>query len=137
VGKLDEQGRKFGVKTFWSAQDIEELAAQGKTELIVDENTVLTDLARHTAQQVGVSLVNRSQSTPRPAAAPPASSPISRPAPRAAGMGMGNKPKGCQHGPLARSQSPEAMAVSNNGSNTVVDQLVGLVKRLGGKGSAN
>ncbi|MEW5956332.1 MAG: hypothetical protein AB1801_01315 [Chloroflexota bacterium] len=123
------------MKTFWSAQDIEELAAQGKTELIVDENTVLTDLARHTAQQVGISLVSRSGAAP--AAAPLASSPISRPAPRAAGVGMANKPKGCQHRPLARSQSPEAMAVSNNNSTTVVDQLVGLVKRLGGKGSAN
>ena len=123
------------MKTFWSAQDIEELAAQGKTELIVDENTVLTDLARHTAQQAGISLVNRSG--PAPAASPPSSSQISRPASPAAIRRVGNKPKGCQHGPLARSQSPEAMAVSNNNSTTVVDQLVGLVKRLGGKGSAN
>ncbi len=124
------------MKTFWSAQDIEELAVQGKMELIVDENTVLTDLARHTAQQVGISLVSRSGTAP--AAAPPSSSSqISRPAPSAAIRQVGNKPKGCQHGPLARSQSPGAVAVSNNSSNTVVDQLVGLVKRLGGKGSAH
>jgi len=123
------------VKTFCSAQDIEELAAQGKTELIIDENTVLTDLARHTAHQLGISLVNRSRSTP--AAARPSPSPISGPAPRPAGVGMGNKPKGCQHGPLASSQSPKAMAGSNNNSNTMVDQLVGLVKRLGAKGPAN
>jgi hypothetical protein len=124
------------VKTFWSAQDIEELAAQGKTELIVDENTVLTDLARHTAQQAGISLVNRSG--PASAAPPPSSSQISRPAPPAATRQVGNKPKGCQHGPLAKGRhSPEAAASSNNNSNTVVDQLVGLVKRLGGKGSAH
>lgn len=123
------------MKTFCSAQDIEELAAQGKKELIIDENTVLTDLARHTAHQLGISLVNRSQSTP--AATRPSPSPISRPAPRIAEVGTGNKPKGCQHGPLTGSQNPEAMAGSNNNSNTVVDQLVGLVKRLGGKGPAN
>lgn len=123
------------MKTFWSAQDIEELAAQGKTELIVDENSLLTDLARHTAHQLGISLVNRSRSSL--AAAPPSSPSISHPDPRAAGVGMGNKPKGCQHGSLAIGQGPEAMAVSNSNSNTVVDQLVGLVKRLGGKGSAN
>jgi hypothetical protein len=123
------------VKTFWSAQDIEELAAQGKTELIVDENTVLTDLARHTAQQAGISLVNRSG--PAPAASPLSSSQISRPASPALRR-VGNKPKGCQHGPLAKGRhSPEAAASSNNNSNTVVDQLVGLVKRLGGKGSAH
>jgi hypothetical protein len=125
------------VKTFCSAQDIEELAAQGKTELIIDENTVLTDLARHTAHQLGISLVNRSRSALTSAAAPPSSPPISRPAPRIAEVRMGNKPKGCQHGPLTGSQNPEAMAGSNNNSNTVVDQLVGLVKRLGGKGPAN
>jgi hypothetical protein len=123
------------VKNFCSAQDIEELAAQGKTELIIDENTVLTDLARHTAHQLGVSLVNRSRTTPP--ATLPSPAPVSRPAPHAAGARLGNKPKGCQHGPLGSSQSPEATTGSNTNANTVVDQLVGLVKRLGGKGSAN
>jgi hypothetical protein len=113
------------VKTFCSAQDIEDLAAQGKTELNVDENTVLTDLARHVAQQLGISVVYRSRAVPTTA-----SPPVSGPTPSAS-VGLGSKPKGCQHGPLT-SQHPGAAAVSAS-SNTVVDQLVGLVKRLGGR----
>lgn len=123
------------MKNFCSAQDIEELAAQGKTELIIDENTVLTDLARHTAHQLGISLVNRSRTTPP--ATLPSPAPISRPVPRAAGARLGNKPKGCQHGLLPSSQNSDPIAGSNTTANTVVEQLVGLVKRLGGKGPAN
>lgn len=115
------------MKTFCSAQDIEDLAAQGKTELIIDENTVLTDLARHIAQQLGVSVVYRSQTGP--VTAPP---PVSTPAPGAA-IGLGAKPRGCQHGPLTNPQP--GLAPISSSSNTVVDQLVGLVKRLGSNGS--
>ena len=45
------------MKTFYSAQDIEALAAQGVRELVVDENSVLTDLARDMAAQLGIKLV--------------------------------------------------------------------------------
>ena len=137
------------MKTFCSAQDIEDLAAQGKTELIVSDDLVLTDLARHTAQQLGIAVVYRSQETPK--AAPPqpqvlvsvpgtlsAPSTSSVPGPLSGAgsntiVDLGSKPSGCQHPPLT-SQQP-APAVTSNGSNTVVDQLVGLVKRLGDRGS--
>jgi hypothetical protein len=131
------------VKTFCSAQDIEDLAAQGKTELIVDDELVLTDLARHTAQQLGVAVVYRSQETPK--AAPPqpqvpvsVQSTSSVPAPLSGAgsnaiVDLGSKPSGCQHPPLTSHQP--APAVTANGSNTVVDQLVGMVKRLGARGS--
>ena len=110
------------MKTFYSAQDIEDLAAQGKAELIIDENIVLTDLARHVAQQLSISVVYRPRTVPTTA-----SPPVSTPAPSAS-LGLGSKPKGCQHGPLT-SQHPGAAAVPAS-PNTVVDQLVGLVKRL-------
>jgi hypothetical protein len=130
------------MKTFRSAEDIENLAAQGRTELIVDENTVLTDLARHTAGQLGITIVHRSGSAPE---SPPdvISGPDasfvsgSAPAPppqvsRSTSARLGSKPKGCQHGPLNTQQQPLVeTASSNSGSGTVVDQLVGLVKRLG------
>ena len=137
------------MKTFCSAEHIENLAAQGNTELIIDDNTVLTDLARHTADQLGITIVHRSGSTPE--AAPPAvsgfdasivsgsapvqPSPVSRPT----STGLGSKPRGCQHGPLNAQQQPSVGTTTTNttsnspngGSSTVVDQLVGLVKRLG------
>jgi hypothetical protein len=129
------------VKNFYTAQDIEDLAAQGKRELVLDDDAVLTDLGRHMADRLGVSIINRSQSGSTPPPSTPASIPVSGSAPRTP-LGLGSKPKGCQHGPLPARQSGESVSVSNNqnpapaNSNAVVDQLVGLVKRLGGKGSA-
>jgi len=124
------------VKTFCSAQDIEDLAAQGKTELIVGDELVLTDLARHTAQQLGIAVVYRSQETPK-AAPPQPQVPVSVPGTLSVPssntiVDLGSKPSGCQHPPLTSQQPAPAVT---NGSNTVVDQLVGLVKRLGARGS--
>ena len=133
------------MKIFRSAEDIENLAAQGNTELIIDDNTVLTDLARHTADQLGITIVHRSGSTPvapPPAISGPDTSFVSGSAPvqptqaaKPASVRLGSKPKGCQHGPLNAQQPQQQPSVqttnSNNGSSTVVDQLVGLVKRLG------
>ncbi len=117
------------MKTFYSAQDIEDLAARGQRQLVVDESVVLTDLARHAAEQLGVALVYPGQSPTR-AAAPAPSSPVPPPAPAAR---VGRKPKGCQHGPLS-SEHATPVNISSN-QNSVVDQLVGLVKRFGNKGS--
>jgi hypothetical protein len=123
------------VKKFLSTQDIEDLAAQGRTELVVDDNTVLTDLARHAAQQLGIALVSKPRSAPPVSPALPAA-----PVPRGETVGLGKRPKGCQHAPLvctpSASQPPEP-AANPGGSNTMVDQLVGLVKRLGPRTSGN
>ena len=134
------------MKTFCSAEHIENLAAQGKTELIIDDNTVLTDLARHTADQLGIKIVQRSGSAPSPAISEFDASIVSGSAPvqpvqmsRPTSAGLGSHPKGCQHGPLNTQQQPSvgkaaANTPKNNsggGSSTIVDQLVGLVKRLG------
>jgi hypothetical protein len=137
-------------------EDVENLAAQGKKELFVDENTVLMDLARDTARQLGIAIVDGSHPTPAKApspAAPPApangSSPTalhppanapSQPASAAVSNGAvsqpGAKPKGCQHGPLTVivRQSP---AKSHQSSDGVVDQLVDLVRQSVGKNPGN
>jgi hypothetical protein len=124
------------VKKFLSTQDIEDLAAQGRTELVIDDDTVLTDLARHAAQQLGIALVSRSHSAPATSPALP-----SAPMPRGeAVVGLGKKPKGCQHAPVVRASSasqPPEPATNPGSSDTVVDQLVGLVKRLGPRTSGN
>ena len=54
-------------------EDIENLAAQGKKELVVDENTVLMNLARDMARQLGITIVDGSR--PAPVKVPPPSVP--------------------------------------------------------------
>lgn len=44
-------------KTFYTDRDIEELAKQGVTFLVVDEQVVLTDLARDKARRLGIELL--------------------------------------------------------------------------------
>ena len=117
------------MKTFCSAQEIEDLAAQGRQELVIDQDTVLTDMARHAAQQLGVKIVYKAQ--PAGAASTPATAAASLTRP--AFLRPGSRPKGCQHAPLTSPPANAAPASSPHSatSGTVVDQLVGLVKRLG------
>ncbi len=113
------------MKTFISASDIETLAAQGVRELTVDEETVLTAVARETAARLGVKLV-------APGAAAPA-----RPAAAAVVAGPANpaKPKGCQHGPLSTgvASTPAAAPRTTSSGGPVVDELIGAVKQLARK----
>jgi hypothetical protein len=102
------------MKTFISAADIEALAEQGVRELTVDEDTVLTAVARETATQCGIKLV-----------APGA---VSKPTTQAAPAAVSGKPKGCQHGPISTAGGSSRPAAS--GSSPVVDELIGAVKQL-------
>ena len=105
------------MKTFYSAEEIEALVGRGQRELVVDEDTVLTQLARERAQELGLKLV-RGPSAPVPARAGTAGLPA----------GLGAKPKGCQHGPVGgRPAAPVGRASS---SDKVVGELVDLVKQL-------
>lgn len=116
------------MKTFISASDIETLAAQGVRELTVDEETVLTAVARETAARLGVKLVAPGAA----AAATPA-----RPAAAAVVAGPANpaKPKGCQHGPLSTgvASTPAAAPRTASSGGPVVDELIGAVKQLARK----
>ena len=115
------------MKTFYSAQDIESLAAQGVRELVVDEDTVLTDLARDMAVQLGVKLV----APGRLAAAGAAGARYAE-----AGAPSGGKPKGCQHGPLSNGPAVSggsAAPTKTAGNSPVMDELVGAVRQLAGK----
>lgn len=113
------------MKTFYSAEDLEALAAQGITELRLDEDTVLTHLARERAQRLGISLVYGT-TAPRSASAavPPASSPRSTPS-------RGAKPKGCQHGPLTGPASGGGRSAGS--SDGTVNELIGLVRKMADK----
>jgi hypothetical protein len=115
------------MKTFYSAEDIEALAAQGKTELRMDEDTVLTHLARDMAHKLGISLVYGGAALRAASSAATAGSSC-QPAPS-----LGAKPQGCQHGPLAGRSS--GAGGSAGGSDKTVSELIGLVRQLADKGT--
>lgn len=127
------------MRTFYSALDIEDMAARGTTQLVIDDNTVLTDLARETARRLGITLVRRSPGTPATVDAPDRMSPAAARATVLAASPA--KPAGCQHGPLPASQpGPPSSAQAETGpgtatsnTGTVVDQVVNLVKQLATK----
>jgi len=110
------------MKTFYSAEDIEKLADQGQREIRIDENVVLTDLAKQTANMLGVRLTEHSTGS-APPAAPPASS---RPSPVA--NALGGKPKGCQRRP-GRNPAPISGAPAGQ-SRPVVDKLVEKIRQI-------
>lgn len=112
------------MKTFYSLEDIEKLAAQGVRELVVSEDVILTDLARDAAEHLGVKLAARGAATT-------GASPHSAPVP-----GSGARPRGCQHALLAGSAPAPSAARSTGQAGTLVDDLVGAVKQLATKGSA-
>ena len=111
---------------FYSAEDIERMAAEGQRELILDDNCALTDLARDTARQLGIKLTYGPGSALTPSRPPAASS-----EPRSTSESLPAKPKGCQHGPLTGAQPGQAP--SSGGSTPLVDRLVGMVKQIGGR----
>jgi hypothetical protein len=125
-------------------EDIENMAAQGKKELVLDENTVLMDLARDAARQLGIEIIDGTRPAPPKAASPAApSSPAKAPSPAApapsspaAASKPAARPKGCQHGPMAPTARKE-QSNSHQKSDGVVDQLVELVRQSAGKRPGN
>jgi hypothetical protein len=119
------------MKTFYSAEDIEALAAQGVTELRVDEETVITHLGKDTAQRMGITLVYSGKGSPisRPRS-------TQAPSPRQSSAQIaGLKPKGCQHPPLPNASA--ATGHSAGSSDATVSELIGLVRDLADKGGTD
>jgi hypothetical protein len=114
------------VKTFISASDIENLAAQGVRELTVDQDTVLTAVAREAAARLGVKLLAPGATAAGVAPARPAAAAL------VAGPANPSKPKGCQHGPLSggSASAPAAAPRPASTGGPVVDELIGAVKQL-------
>jgi len=118
---------------YYTAKDIEELAARGVQQLEIGPGITLTDFARETAQQLNVTLVNGSKR---------AGSSVTTPSPvRTAVTGdKYNKPSGCMHaasaGAPVNSQTtlPSAQRseeVDPNTVNKLID-LVGKAIKRGG-----
>jgi len=112
------------MKTFYSAEDIENFADQGHSEISIDENVVLTDLAKQTAQLLGIRLAEK------PSGAGSGTFTPVHPHPVRKTHAFGGKPKGCQRRP-AEKPTPTSGAPTGQ-SRQVVDQLVEKIKHING-----
>ena len=113
------------MKTFYSAEDIENFADRGQREIRVDENVVLTDMAKQTANILGIRITEKSSGS-SPGTFTPA-----RPQPVRQSPVFGRKPKGCQRRPANKSAA--GPGPSTGQSSQVVDKLVEKVKRIKGR----
>lgn len=113
------------MKTFYSAEDIENFADRGQLEISVDENVVLTDLAKQTAAMLGIRITEKGSQAPTEAVSPARS--------QSAGKArtLGVKPKGCQRRPAERTAAASGKPAGHSGQ--VVDKLVEKIKRINGK----
>jgi hypothetical protein len=110
------------MKTFYSAEDIENFAEQGRLEIRINENIILTDLAKQTAHMLGMRLMEESSG---PSSAPPSPR---QPQPHRQVPVTGNKPRGCQRRPADKPGS--SSGVSSGQSRPVVDKLVEKIRRI-------
>ncbi len=115
------------MRTFYTASDIEDLAARGTTQLDLGPGVMLTAAAKERAEELHVALVT-------PGSAAPATLRESAAPARAAQSGVAAqssalpaKPRGCQHGSLGGASSKAAPS-------QVVEQLVDAVSALKKRG---
>ena len=113
------------MRTFYTASDIEDLAARGGTQLDLGPGVMLTAAAKERAEDLHIALV-----TPGSAAAASKSAAPAKAAQSGAAALSGTlpaKPRGCQHGPLGGASSKAAPS-------QVVEQLVDAVSALKKRG---
>lgn len=108
------------MRTYYTGEDIEDLAARGIRRLELGPGVALTDIARELANQLGIELVNAKAAQPTGGATVP---------PRQPAAPLGAKPRGCQHGPIQTGGGPAA-----NRQSDLVGSLVEVVSRLADQG---
>jgi hypothetical protein len=114
------------MKIFYSAEDIQSFADQGRREISIDDKIVLTDLAKQTAHMLGIRITgNAFNVSPET---------ITTARPESVGMKQTSvaKPRGCQRRPAFKSTPPSGPL--SGGSSQIVDRLVETVKRIHKKG---
>ena len=119
------------MNVFYSAEEIEDLAARGVTQLFLEENAVLTDLARDAVQRLGITLVLRSESGPVSSVAAPSARKETKVL-QGAKVEFWARLADPRDG-TAGSESPPA--AGQDGSNSVIDRAIGLVRQLAGRSS--
>ena len=112
------------MKTYYSVEDIENFAAQRQREIYIDENIVLTDLAKQTAQMLGIHITVKPSGTSAGAFSPATPSSVGKK------QGFSGKPKGCQRRPPEKSTSASGAPAGQ--SRQVVDKLVEKIKHISG-----
>ena len=113
------------MKTYYSAEDIENFAHQRQREICIDDNIVLTDLAKRTAQMLGIHLTEKPSGASAGAFNPARSQSVRKP------QAFNGKPRGCQRRPAEK--PPPASGAPAGQSSQVVDKLVEKIKRINGK----
>ncbi|MGB9440831.1 MAG: hypothetical protein WCB15_23000 [Desulfobacterales bacterium] len=112
------------MKTFYSAEDIENFADRGQREIRIDENVILTDMAKQAAHILGIRITEKSSGSAPGDFAP--AGPQSPGKTRA----FSGKPRGCQRRPANKSATAPGRSAGQ--SRQVVDKLVEKIKRING-----
>lgn len=119
------------MNTYYTAKDIEELAANGTKQLVLGPGMFLTDYARETAQQLGIALVRREGQAgeKKPKACLPTAEPVGN---------KYNKPRGCQPGTNSRpaqivqTSLPSSQSNGSNGTHdaNTINKLINLMGKV-------
>jgi len=117
---------------YYTAKDIEELAAKGVRRLEIGPGIKLTDFARESAHQLGVELVDARKQQAPPEARPATPGSSAPAATRSAAADKYNKPSGCMHASIEPKVASAQTAVSaahrsENGDPNTVNKLIDLV----------
>lgn len=119
---------------YYTAKDMEELAAKGVTRLEIGPRVFLTDFAYETAEQLEIELIRIDGQEPKPKLAPPKHT-----APgttrQVSSPGRYNKPTGCQHGRVTPSASrniadSETSTGKTSNDGTPVNRLVDIMGKI-------
>lgn len=116
------------MNTYYTAKDIEELAAKGVKQLEVGPNVFLTDFAYETAEQLDIKLVQPGEQVEQSRSAAPSDA-------QTTSQTQYDKPRGCQHGTsnrplvLPETTSNPVQSQSNDGT-TQVNRLVDLMGKI-------
>jgi hypothetical protein len=113
--------------TYYTAKDIEKLAAAGVRQLELEPTAVLTDFARETAQQLGIELVKKGWQNQPSTQSPSTTAPTKF-------SSRYNKPSGCQHAarshPAAQSRTTLPAQAGDGSSENTVNRLIDLMGKV-------
>ncbi len=117
------------MRIFYTASDIEDLAAGGVKQLEMGPGVMLTGAARERAEELGVALVMPGAASANKTSAGKAAAPM--PAAQSGAMkgaALPARPRGCQHG------GPGAATAAAGTGGPIVEQLVEAVSALKKRG---